>query len=144
MVEMPTKGIDQTASTISATPLPTVRGLPMVGSLPQLLRNPFHFVEQTRATYGDIYKLHLGPTEMVVLNHPRHAQYILRDNVQNYRKGGAIWRFVQALIGNGLPASEGDFWLRQRRMMQPQFHRQRLAALTDLMIEAIEEARRPK
>jgi cytochrome P450 len=51
-----------------------------------------------------------------------------------------MWDFVRTILGNGLVVSEGDFWLRQRRMMQPQFHRQRLAGLTDLMIEAIEEA----
>jgi cytochrome P450 len=74
-----------------------------------------------------------------MLNHPRHAQYVLRDNSQNYHKGGAMWDYFRTILGNGLIVTEGDFWLRQRRMMQPQFHRQRLAALTDLMIDAIDE-----
>jgi cytochrome P450 len=77
---------------------------------------------------------------MLIVNHPRHMQHILVDNAQNYRKGGAMWDAVRAMLGNGLVVSEGSFWLRQRRMMNPQFHRQRLAALNDLMVNAIAEA----
>jgi cytochrome P450 len=76
---------------------------------------------------------------MVFLNHPRHAQHLLRDNAQNYQKSGPLWDAVRTLLGNGLVVSQGDFWLRQRRLMQPQFHRQRLAGLTTLMVEAIDD-----
>src|SRR4030095_4542230 len=65
---------------------------------------------------------------------------IFVDHVQNYRKGGAMWDVIRAMLGNGLVVSEGSFWLRQRRMMQPQFHRQRIAALSELMVSAIQEA----
>ena len=57
-------------------------------------------------------------TDAVVLSHPRHVQYVLRDNARNYRKGGNMWTSVRTLFGNGLVVSEGDYWLRQRRMMQ--------------------------
>jgi cytochrome P450 len=120
--------------------LPKTKGFPLLGSLPALLQDPFRFMVAARATYGDIYTLDLGVSKAVVLNHPRHAQYILRDNAHNYRKGGPMWDAVRDLLGNGLLVSEGDFWLRQRRMMQPQFHRQHLAGLTNLMVEAINEA----
>ncbi|MCI0576239.1 MAG: cytochrome P450 [Chloroflexi bacterium] len=120
--------------------LPETEGWPLVGSLPQILKDPFAFFAQARERYGDIYRLNLGLTKVVVLNHPRHAQHVLRDQGQNYRKGGPMWDAVRGLLGNGLVVSEGDFWLRQRRMMQPHFHRQRLAGLTDLMVEAIEES----
>lgn len=141
MLEVSTPHFNPTsAHNVAAASMPVTRGLPLVGSLPQLLRNPFGFAEQARSTYGDIYKLDIGMTQAVMLNHPRHAQYVLRDNAQNYRKGGAMWDFARTILGNGLVVSEGDYWLRQRRMMQPQFHRQRLAGLTELMIEAIEEA----
>ena len=117
-----------------ATP-PEVKWLPLLGVLPNLLKNPFDFLARTRQQYGDIYTLNLGFAKMVVLNHPHHAQHILRDQVANYYKGGAIWEAVRPFIGNGLVLSQGEFWLRQRRLMQPQFHRQRLAGLTSLMVE---------
>jgi cytochrome P450 len=117
--------------------IPQTKGWPLVGSLPQIAKDPFTFVKEARETYGDIYTLNLGLSKVVILNHPRHAQYILRDNARKYHKGGPLWDAVRDMLGNGLAVSEGDFWLRQRRMMQPQFHRQRIAALTTLMVEAI-------
>lgn len=120
--------------------MPKTSSLPLIGSLPQLLRDPFGYVSHARETHGDIYWLNLGLINVVVLNQPRHAQYVLRDNAANFRKGGPMWDAVRGMLGNGLVVSEGDFWLRQRRMMQPQFHRQRLAALQTLMVEAMAEA----
>ncbi len=120
--------------------IPLTKGLPLVGSLPQVIKNPFGYFKQAQETYGDIYNLNLGISKMLIVNHPRHMQHILVDNAQNYRKGGAMWDAVRAMLGNGLVVSEGSFWLRQRRMMNPQFHRQRLAALNDLMVNAIAEA----
>lgn len=120
--------------------MPVTKGLPLVGSLPWLLKDPFAFFATAREQYGDIYQLNLGLAKVVVLNNPRHAQHVLRDHAQNYRKGGPMWDAVRGLLGNGLVVSEGEFWLRQRRMMQPHFHRQRLAGLTELMIKAIDES----
>ena len=119
--------------------IPLSKGLPLVGSLPELLKNPFGYFKQARNTYGDIYNLNLGVSKMLMLNSPRQMQHIFVDNVQNYRKGGAMWDAIRAMLGNGLVVSEGSFWLRQRRMMQPQFHRQRIAALSELMVSAMKE-----
>lgn len=126
-------------STAARQPIPLTKGWPLVGSLPALLKDPFGFFMQARETYGDMYWLNLGLSRALVLNHPQHAQHTLRDQAHNYRKGGPMWDAIRTLLGNGLVVSEGDLWLRQRRMLQPQFHRQRLAALTDLMVDAIDE-----
>jgi cytochrome P450 len=118
---------------------PAIKGWPVAGAVPHLLRDPLGFLTQARATYGDIYRLNLGFTDMVVLNHPRHAQHVLRDSARKYGKGGEILEFARTFLGNGVFLSEGDFWLRQRRIMQPQFHRQQLAALTAMMVKTIDE-----
>jgi cytochrome P450 len=128
------------AGTTQLKSIPLTKGLPLVGSLPQLIKNPFGYLKQARDTYGDIYNLNLGISKILMLNSPRQMQHIFVDNVQNYRKGGAMWDAIRAMLGNGLVVSEGSFWLRQRRMMQPQFHRQRIAALSELMVSAIDEA----
>lgn len=119
--------------------IPQPKGLPLVGHLPALLRDPFNFLVRARETAGDIYALNLGLSRMVVLNHPRQAQHLLVDNVRNYPKSGPLWDSLRAAFGNGLPMSQGDLWRRQRRLVQPHFHRQRLAGLTDTMVGAIEE-----
>jgi cytochrome P450 len=119
-------------------PLPKTRGLPLVGSLPALVRGSLDFLLAARARYGDIYALDLGLAKVVMLNHPRHAEHVLVTNSRNYQRSGATYDGARAFLGNGLATSEGEFWLRQRRMMQPHFHRKRLAALTDLMVATID------
>lgn len=116
---------------------PRTRGLPLLGVLPRMFTAPLDLLREARERHGDIHTLDFGVTTMLALNHPRHAQQVLRDNARNYRKGGTLWAGVRDLLGNGLAVSEGDFWLRQRRLMQPHFHRQRLADMADLMTGAI-------
>lgn len=119
---------------------PLTNGFPLIGSLPSLLRRKFDFLLEAQQRYGDIYTLNLGMLKWVMLHHPRHTEHVLVSNSQNYRKGGALWETLRDMMGNGLVVSEGDFWLRQRRMIQPQFHRQRLAALTETMVAATHES----
>ncbi len=114
---------------------PRTRSLPLIGALPAFLSQPFAFLREAREHHGDIYTLDLGVVKWVVLNHPRHIEHVMRDNVQNYRKGEALLEAIRPIAGNGLLLTEGEPWLRRRRMMQPQFHRQRLAALAEAMAE---------
>jgi cytochrome P450 len=76
------------------------------------------------AQYGDVYRI-FAPSRGVynyVINHPRDIKRVLLSNHRNYTKGEGMDR-VKILLGNGIMTSEGDFWRRQRRMMQPSFHR---------------------
>ena len=131
------------AASSTALPPPRTRGLPLIGALPAFLRQPFAFLRHARAAYGDIYTLDLGVVRWVILNHPRHADHVLRHHSHNYAKGGAFWTEARKLLGNGLVVSEGDFWLRQRRMIQPHFHHKALAGLTEAMVTAITESLHP-
>lgn len=124
---------------LAAPPLPLARGLPLVGTLPALLARKMDHVAALRARHGDAFTVDLGLGRMVLLCHPRHAQHVFLDRARAYGKGGAFFESMRTLLGNGLPVSEGAFWMRQRRMMQPAFHHQRLAALTDRMVSAIDE-----
>src|SRR6201992_911932 len=74
--------------------------------------------------FGDLYRV-FSPTRGVynyVINHPDDVKQLLLCNHRNYTKGQGMDR-VKILLGNGIMTSEGDFWRRQRRMMQPSFHR---------------------
>jgi cytochrome P450 len=119
---------------------PRAYRIPVLGPIVGLATQPLHFLEQARERYGDIYTLDFGVTKVTMLNSPHHIQHVLVDRAANYRKGGQLWDSIRALLGNGLPVSEGDFWLRQRRMMQPHFHRQRLAGLTAHLVAATSES----
>lgn len=136
MTNLPISILDQINPPLT---MPRTAGWPVVGSLPAFLRDPFPYLEHARAEHGDIFKLNLGLTDVIVCAHPDHVQHILRDNAQNYHKAGPLWNMVRTLLGNGLVVSEGEVWRRQRRLMQPSFHRQHLTGLTDTMVTAIDE-----
>jgi cytochrome P450 len=82
--------------------------------------------------YGDIYKASAYGTSIYVISAPEYAEHVLLKNWQNYRKGQAIKR-IALLLGNGIMVSEGDFWVRQRRMLQPAFHRKVVSELTGVI-----------
>jgi cytochrome P450 len=82
--------------------------------------------------FGNTYKAAIYGTSVYVVRDPRYARHVLRENWQNYAKGQAIKR-VALLLGNGLMASEGEFWKTQRRMIQPAFHRKAIGALTKVI-----------
>ena len=88
------------------------------------------------ARFGDIYRV-FAPARGVytyIINHPEDVKRVLLSNHRNYTKGDGMDR-VKILLGNGIMTSEGDFWRRQRRMMQPSFHRR----VTDQFAQLIHE-----
>lgn len=125
-----------TVSPVQTRKLPLVRAYTGL----QLVRDPLQFLKAQRAQKGDIYTLDLGLLKLVMLHHPDQVQRVLIDKAPNYSKAGPMWDSIRTLLGNGLPVSEGSFWKQQRRMMQPHFHRAKLAALTDLMVSAIDDS----
>jgi cytochrome P450 len=113
---------------------PRPGGFPIIG----LLHERLDYLARVRARAGDVYALDL-PGRPIVLCHPSHGQRVLRDNAANYRKGGGFWAVLRELLGDGIIVSEGDRWLRQRRLMQPQFHRKRIVAMAETVIQAIDD-----
>src|SRR5512139_2264507 len=80
------------------------------------------------AQLGDAYRVYAPgrQSHTWVFNHPDDVRRILISNHKNYAKGVGFDR-IKILLGNGIIVSEGEFWKRQRRMMQPTFHRRILA-----------------
>ena len=126
-------------------PLPAIRrapgpkSLPLIGVLPQVRRDPLAFVMQTRTAYGDVVNYRLGPLNSFLISHPDGVRQVLQENVKNYTKDHFSYGMVRWIAGNGLLTSRGDFWLRQRRLAQPAFHRQRIAAMGANMVAATRE-----
>jgi cytochrome P450 len=91
--------------------------------------------------YGDVVQYRgIGPLFPVFcLAHPDHAKHVLQDNNKNYPKTPFVDAKWHMVVGDGLICSTGDFWKRQRRLAQPAFHRQRVAAFAKLMTDATEE-----
>ncbi|HUO45013.1 MAG TPA: cytochrome P450 [Burkholderiales bacterium] len=79
---------------------------------------------------GDAFRIpsSLTGTAIHVFSHPEHVRHVLVDNHSNYTKGLGIER-VGILLGNGIMVSEGDLWRRQRKLLQPAFHRDVIARM---------------
>lgn len=123
-----------THANIRKTP-PGPRGYPIIGNLPHMLRNPLQFLTNTVRQYGEVVHLGaMGSQQLYLVADPAHVKYILQENNRNYTKGDNF-KAIKLIIGEGLAVSEGDAWRRERRLMQPTFHRQRVAALVNLMTQ---------
>lgn len=70
---------------------------------------------------------------------PEAVRHVLQENYRNYDKQVPDYRMLGRILGPGLLTNDGDSWLRQRRLIQPAFHRQRLAGLGTLMAGATQE-----
>jgi cytochrome P450 len=91
------------------------------------------------AQHGDAYRV-FAPgrqSHTWVFNHPDDVRRILITNHRNYTKGVGFDR-IKILLGNGIIVSEGEFWKRQRRLMQPSFHRRVIAQFGSTIARANE------
>lgn len=83
--------------------------------------------------YGDIATMRYYNFRVYFVSHPDYIEEVLVTQNRKFIKG-RILRANKRLFGNGLLTSEGDFWLRQRRLAQPAFHRARIASYADTMV----------
>ena len=113
---------------------PGPNGLPVVGVAPKVLKDAMGFFLRAFQQYGDVVYFPVGAKKFYMLSHPDHVQYILQENNRNYHKA-STYNKLKPLLGNGLVTSDGAYWLRQRRLIQPAFHRKRLAALASVMTD---------
>ena len=107
--------------------------------LPAVRRNPTGVFMDAARRYGEVVYFRIGPRRGYLVTNPADVRHVLQDNARNYHKS-PLYDKLRVLLGNGLLTSEGDFWLRQRRIAQPAFHRQRIAALAGVMADAAREA----
>jgi cytochrome P450 len=117
---------------------PGPRGYPFIGVLPQLRSDPIGVFLEAADRYGDVVHLKAGPYHGYLLSNPGDIKHILQDNYQNYHKSPLYERLKDG-IGEGLLTSEDSFWLRQRRLAQPAFHRQRLAGMAEAIVDSTEK-----
>lgn len=109
--------------------------LPVLGHTPALLRRRFGFTEGLRA-YGDVVRVHLGTLPMYFVTTPELAHRVLVADSASFEKGAMFDKF-RPFVGNGLVNSGGAFHLRQRRLVQPAFHHERIARYTEKMETAV-------
>lgn len=116
-----------------ATPAkPVLKGVPVLGLLPRIKRDPIGLLLEAR-DLGDAVPLDFGIRQAVLVNHPELVKKVLQDNRSNYPKS-ILYEKMRPAFGNGLLLAEGDFWSVQRRLVQPAFSHHRLEGMCRLMV----------
>ena len=100
----------------------------------EFARDPIGLLTRTAEKNGDICYFKFGPWRAYLLNHPDLIQEVLSGQPQNFHKEPAL-QITKSILGEGLLNSEEELHKRQRRLIQPAFHRQRVATYGEIMVE---------
>ena len=88
---------------------------------------------------GDVVRFRVFTRFLVLVAHPDHARRVLQDRATAYNKQTPGFAVLRDLLRDGLLTSEGEHWLRQRRIAQPGFHQDRIAGFGTTMTRATED-----
>ncbi|WP_405573722.1 cytochrome P450 [Winogradskyella sp. Asnod2-B02-A] len=104
----------------------------------EILKNPLPFHHQNFEEQGDVFKLKIGLKNSVVfIRDAAFAEYVLQKNQKNYTKSKIQTEDLVKYVGKGLLTSEGEHWKKQRKLIQPAFHKKQLANLLESIKSAI-------
>jgi cytochrome P450 len=117
---------------------PGPKGRLLSGCLSDFVQRRLDFLSDCARRHGDVSAFRLGPRRAYMVNHPDLIEQVLVTDARHYIKHFGA-RMYKPVLGNGLVTSEGDFWLRQRRLSQPAFLRPRLAGYAPLMVALTEK-----
>jgi len=116
------------------------KGSLIMGVMREFNRDMLEFVTRCR-DYGDVVHTRFLWIHAFFLYHPNDIESMLVTNAKSYHKPRSFRSpFFYRLAGNGLVTSDGEFWRRQRRLAQPAFHRQRINAYGDVMVQYTQRA----
>ncbi|HYQ63958.1 cytochrome P450 [Actinophytocola sp.] len=122
-------------------PLPTPPGpANFVRTMLTYPKAPLAYLTNVVDTYGDVTSFRLATTRVTLLRHPHHIRRVLQQKSAVYTRDSMAYRMTRNLFGRGLATVEGGAeWRSMRRMMQPSFHYQRVASMTEHMLAVIRE-----
>lgn len=104
-------------------------------NLKNLQQQRLDFLVHNREQYGDIVHFRLGPRHLYQLNHPDYIQQVLVKHSDLFHKSAMLKKNTKQAIGNGLLTNDGESHKRQRRLVQPAFHHNRIATYAGVMVD---------
>ncbi|MEP6894953.1 MAG: cytochrome P450 [Chloroflexota bacterium] len=119
----------------STVHIPGPKGRFLIGVLPEIRADRIQFLVDAQRNYGDVIRVDFGVGIGIAIFHPDGVKRVMQDYQKNYTKETPAFVSMKPILGNGLFTSNGDFWLRQRRLMQPTFHREKINTLCDMIAQ---------
>ena len=127
----------QSSQTQSTSAPPALREMIPGQHLVGMIRDPLRVLMQARQM-GEVVRINTGAQGTYLLSNPDDIRDVLVKNHRSFIKSVFVQR-MRNMLGDGLLTSEGDLHLRQRRLIQPAFHRQRVAEYARLMTETAQQ-----
>jgi cytochrome P450 len=114
--------------------IPSPREIPFVGSVHRRFGGPLDFFRDLKEKFGDAARFSLFNERFILFSDPALVNEVLVTKQNSFRKGKAL-EGARVFLGNSLLVSEGGEHTRQRRLIQPAFHRGRIAGYAQIMAE---------
>jgi len=106
----------------------------------RFIKNPFPILDLAVGKLGSTYAFYMGGIQKAILTiDPKAAKYVLQKHHRAYEKSAIVTDILAKYLGKGLLTNTGDHWLRQRRLIQPGFHRKRIESLQSLMKTEVDD-----
>ena len=102
------------------------------------VKDPIGSMEESMARYNGTYAVNLGTKRMIATQDPGFIDHVLKTNHKNYYKSPILTEQLGRFLGRGLLTSNGEYWLKQRRLIQPGFHADKIHALYAIINRTID------
>jgi len=99
-----------------------------------VLNNPITFLGDVATQYGPVVRINIAGKKYLILQDPEFIKHVLSDNHRGYDKFG-ITKILRVFFGDGLVTSNGEMWIKKRRLIQPAFHIQRISHILNIINE---------
>jgi cytochrome P450 len=93
------------------------------------VKDPIGAMEESMELFNGTYAVNLGSKRLIATQDPGFIDYVLKTNHKNYYKSPILTEQLGRFLGKGLLTSNGEYWLKQRRLIQPGFHVDKIQAL---------------
>ncbi len=115
--------------------IPGPRGWTALRTILDLRSDPLGALIRLQRNYGNILNFRYGLVSRVLIFEPAAVQRVLQDNHLNYDKNSPFYHMLGWFLGKGLITSDGELHKRQRRLIQPAFHKARIDALIPMIVQ---------